>query len=274
MYLRWKNKETGKYVIAQFDACSSESVESILSITKHPVEDGDDVSDYAHPEADKITIEGYVSNTPLPSNPNAYDPSDPIAKSGSLVWTSVPLVLERNVDTKSYGEAGPSLGDQIGGALAMASPGGLTRMVTGAINGLLNPPPTDYHAYIGVSGFSDRARDMYLLLREAQRTCMRIEVGIKVTTIFDMMIAKLHSPRTAKEGQGATFQLDMQRVRIVKSATVNAPDPAEARGQPAAKLTPKAAEDDGADKTELKSFFASGVDGVGGNSFLPKQVKR
>lgn len=243
MYMRWKDKSSGKYVVVQFDACTRESVESALSITTHPIEEGADITDHAHEGPDKITLEGYVSNKPLPSNPNVYEPTDPIAKTSALQWMSHPLSMP-DVDTKVFGEQEPTLLDNIKGGLSAVSPGGLTKAVTGAINNLLNPPPTDYHAFIGVDGFSDRAKDVYIRLRKAQSERARIEVGIKMVTLYDMLLAKMSTPRTVKEGNGAAFTLELQRIRVVKSATVDAPQPAEARGKPEQPTGPKAPEDD------------------------------
>ncbi len=37
-------------------------------------------------------------------------------------------------------------------------------------------------------------------------------------------------PRTVEDGNGATFQVELTQVRVVKSETVDAPVPAELRG--------------------------------------------
>jgi hypothetical protein len=120
--------------------------------------------------------------------------------------------------------------------------------VTGAISSLFGKPPprpkTMYgysgvghrdlpdraHVFKGVDGFENRARAIYTALARAQRERARITVSIMVVDVDDMLIEKLSVPRQKEDGNGATFSLELQRVRVVKSETVNAPMPAEARG--------------------------------------------
>ncbi len=250
MYLRWKNK-SGKFITVYFDATTKESVESSLSITTHPVEEGADISDHAHEGPDHISVEGYISNKPLPSNPGVTETSGygPVIAASSLTFKSVPLdVIGKDLFT-DLGEEKPNLLDSIKGVAAAVSPGGLTKLVMGGLDSLLHKKPD--HAMVFSApdfGWEDRALRVYQLLRAAQSIRARIECGIKMVTLSDMLIAKLSAPRTQKDGGGCSISLDLQRVRIVRSATVNAPLPAEARGQPEKPAGAKAPADDKHDK--------------------------
>ncbi len=258
MYLSWKNK-AGKEITIYFDATTRESIESVLSITTHPVEEGADITDHAHEGPDKISLEGYVTNKPLPSNPGVHVGGfGPVVKESSLEFTSVPLVMTKPDLVAEFGEEKPNLLDSIKGVAGAVSPGGLTKLVLGGIDSLLHKPPDHAMVFKGVDGWEDRARRVYTLLRLAQKERSRIEVGVKLVTLEDMLIAKLNAPRGLKDGGGASFTLDLQRVRIVRSATVDAPVPAESRGAPEKAAGPKAATDDKDKKKELKSLAVHG----------------
>lgn len=255
MYLRWKDKGD-KWITVQFDSVSRETVESVLSITTHPVEDGSDITDHAHLGPTKITVEGYISNKPLPSNPGVFfgTSGQEVYKGSSLSLQAVPLNLKRydGVVFEGAGETAPSFLDSVKGVLGKASPGGITKIVTGGIDGLLHPRPTDAHVYQGNQGWEDRAKRIYELLLAAQGIRARITCGIKLATVEDMLIAKLSAPRSKGEGSGATFNLELQRIRVVKNATVAAPLPAENRGQEKKPEGPKPAEvDESKDKKKV-----------------------
>lgn len=250
MYLRWQNL-AGKFITVYFDATTKESVESALSITTHPVEEGSDITDHAHEGPDHISVEGYISNKPLPSNPGVTGTTGygPVYAPSSLEFKRMPLKRIGEDLFTDLGESPPNLLDSIKGAVSAVSPGGLTKLVMGGLEGLLHKPP-DHAVVFAASdfGWEDRARRVYQLLRAAQSIRARVEVGIKMVTLSDMLIAKLSAPRTPKDGGGCSISLDLQRVRIVRSATVFAPLPAEDRGQPEKPAGVKAPEDDKGEK--------------------------
>lgn len=256
MYLRWKNTN-GKLLTVQFDVVNRENVEGGLTITTHPVEDGADITDHAHETPDKITVEGYISNKPLPSNPGVFadSGSGSLVKASSLEFKSVPLKMNRPKPIPTFGEEPPSIFDSIKAGVSRVSPGGLTKLAVGAIEGLFHKTPDHAMVFAAVDGWEDRAKRVYELLDAAKAQRARFEVGIKMVTLRDMLISKLGVPRTAKDGGGATFNIDFQRVRIVNSATVAAPVPAEARGAVEKPAGQKPPEEDGDDKKNKKSVI-------------------
>lgn len=252
MYLAWTSKG-GKYFFVKFDAVTRETIDSTLSITTHPVEDGSDTTDHAHAGPDKITLEGYISNVPLPSNWGGEFDEAPFR---FMQLGSVPLKMGENpqgVNLQAFGEEPPNLMDSILGAASKVSPGGLTKLVTGGINSLLHKPPDHAMVFKGPDDWKDRARRVYELLRAAQQERVRVVCGTRLVTLEDMLIAKLNVPRSLKDGTGATFSLDLQRVRIVRSATVAAPVPAESRGQAETPAGQKATKEDKEEKKRLQS---------------------
>jgi hypothetical protein len=283
MILTWTDKDSGEAKRLRFDIVSKESVESILKITSHPVEEGEDIVDNAHTSPIKISIEGYVSNAPLPSNPRVFFGKE-VSPTMSLVPTSVPLNL-------SDANTPPSLASKTV-PLDMSSantpdknfpltPGALTKTITGGISGLFGKPPPLPTSFLGynalaktaseaapskaavfkaVDGFENRARAMFVALSEAQEKRARISVEIMLVTVDDMLIAKLSAPRQKEDGSGATFSLELERVRIVKSETVNAPVAAESRGEkPKAKGTVIPSLSDEADAKKANKSIAKRV---------------
>lgn len=211
--LYWIDKKSGAADAAIFDVVTTETHESILSITSHPVEEGSDVTDHARLEPERITVEGYVTNVPSIRNPGAGQVIAPKA---------VPLKIP------------PS-----GAGAFLLSPGGLTQAAGKGINaaleavGLSKGLPKTMTVLTASGAWQDRARLFYLKLRQAQADRARITVvASKVQTLDNMLIERLAVPRTTADRSGLLFQVDLMRVRIVTSETVAAPEPAELRGVP------------------------------------------
>lgn len=203
--LTWVTKR-GELKGARFDAVTAESHDAVMAITSHPVEEGADVADHARLEPKTLSIEGYVSNKPLLSNPDVEK---------NWAFQNVTLNLPKS-------PAGASV----------FTPGGLTQAAVGAIGSLLGAKKAVDQAYVLKANGAppDRARLMFELLAQAQEDKARITVvSTSVQTITNMLIARLGVPRTLADGNGLTFQVDLQRVRIVSSERVDA-RPIEARG--------------------------------------------
>lgn len=241
LLLTWKDKKSGDTKFVRFDAVTDETHESVLQLTKHPVEDGSSISDHASDDPQKINIVGYVSNKPLYSNPYTEKYSE---------YQSMDLDLPKVPSSFS------------------PTPGGLTRAVTGFVDNLLNPPPSKATVFKPKGDFPDRAYQMYETLKEAQKNRARVTVSSSMQELEDMIIVRLQVPRSTEDGNGATFHLDLEQVTIVQSETVAAPSPVEARGMPNQSQGSKQAvkEDKSKDekkKTLLKRLEDAGADGLG-----------
>lgn len=73
----WESEPGGELLEIGFDAITAESHEVSAMLTTHPVESGQDLSDYKRPGARRLTLECFVTNTPLGSPPpSGLGPSD------------------------------------------------------------------------------------------------------------------------------------------------------------------------------------------------------
>lgn len=235
--LSWTDKKSGQTKSARFDVVSQETHESIMAITSHPVEEGSNVVDHARPEPERITIEGYVSNKPLFSNPGVEKLADFTDKKLDVPKPPSPL---------------------------SPTPGGITRSVTGLVDSLLHPPPSKATVLAPTGDFPDRAKAMWALLKDAQQKRSLITVTTKLEELDNMIVARLSAPRTLADGSGSTIQLELERVRIVSSETVAAPVAAEARAGAEVSKGSKAAiaKEDANKNKKLASFAVNLFDGA------------
>ncbi len=117
----------GNTLSLRFDAVSTETNEALMQITDHPVEVGANVVDNARAMPITITIEGYVSNAPMVSNPGM---------DGVLAVQSVPLDLPQKDTQLSLNAGLQALGD------------------------LLDPPPNAANVLTTTGAFPDRVAAM------------------------------------------------------------------------------------------------------------------
>lgn len=201
--------DAGGTVSVRFDTVNTETHDSTSVITEHPVEKGSNVSDHIRPELDRLSVEGYVSNKPLATNPDV---------------------------------------DQFAGYSPITLPDGTTATV-------LAPRET-----------RDRVRDTFELLQDAQKNSRIVRVETKIREYEDMGIERVSTPRTVEDGSGATFQVDLKHMKFVSAETVDAPEPAEVRGQAKKAVGSKHAEEDPEDVAKKKkSILANGLDSLLGN---------
>ena len=198
--LIWED-DSGQTQAVRFDVVFSENLDSTSEITDHPVEEGQAVTDHVRPAPERFSIVGFVSNHPLRRNPGVED-----------IVNFEPVELD-------YPEK-PS---------AFAS-GNLTLGVTGAIEKLINPLPSKAHVW-NVTDFKNRMREMYEQLFDAWENARIIRIETTLREYENMVIERLAASRTADDGSGATFPMDLRNIKRVKSKTVQAPVPAEPRGQ-------------------------------------------
>lgn len=249
LILFWEDKKSGATESVRFDVISSESHESILTITSHPVEEGSDVTDHARLEPERLTIEGYVSNKPSFSNPGVED---------VMSQQTVSIAPPKSISEESVGPQTVA---------PIFTPGGAGRALSGAVAGLFGATkPTSIQVLKASGEWVDRARAMYDKLKKAQTDRARISVNAtKVQNLKDMLIERLAVPRTTSDGNGLLFQIDLIRVRIVSTETVEAPDPAELRGVKQTSLgsqATKAADNDAKKLAQQKTLAAAGWDGA------------
>lgn len=260
--LAWLDS-SGAIISVRFDAVTSETHEALMTITDHPVEVGANVVDNAREMPQTIAIEGYVSNKPLASNPGVgallkVQPLDlTVELPNQPEYQNLPLNLPKK-------DLQPSL-----------------TVITGAIKDLLHPPPssatvrrpalfTKYGISVATQSpsgdFPDRVRDMYEALTKARVDRSLIRVVSAIEDIDAMMISQISVPRTIEDGNGATFHVELRKIRLVSSESVNAPAAAEDRGKVAVSKGSK-----GNEKAapQLKSLLAGSAGDNGYARLIP-----
>lgn len=231
--LSWEDKRSFVTTSVRFDVVTSETHEALVAITDHPVEDGPNVSDHARDEPDTIAIEGFVSNSPLFSNPGAEK---------FVAYQNVTLTMPKKETN----------------VLAFTS------NLVGAIDGFLNPGPSKALVLAPVGELSARARAFYDTLAKAKSEKARIRVVSPVRELENMMIRRLAVVRTPENSGGFLFQVELRRVVIVKSETVDAPMPTEPRGLLPVSKGSQATKEDKKKEEKLKSLAAGGADALSG----------
>lgn len=229
LILQWTNDDTGALEYFQFDAVTSISHEDTEVITDHPVEEGLVTSDHARDEPEFVSIEGLITNTPHSGNYTADDQysdqpltlSFPTRKSGGT--QEIPLDVD-----------GPPLQPNVS-SLVGAGLGALKNAVFGGPKATMVKPSTE-----GPQGSltvtvkqptvqRDRAREAYEKLLAAKLAKDFITVDTGMRAYFDMLIQRIAVPRAVEDGTSVRFQVDLRRVRIASSQTVQAPRPVEPR---------------------------------------------
>jgi len=241
--LIWED-DTGQTQTIRFDIVTSEAHEAINEITDHPVEDGVDVSDHVRDELDRVFLVGYVSNTPLLSNPGVEE---------FMSFQSVPLDIPSPPFKASAG--------LLVGQAVRAAEGAIGNALAGGGLGTANAA-----TLLTASEFKNRVRAMDEQLRDLKtsKRVVRVETGIH--DYDSMLVERVGETRAIEDGSGATFSVDLKQIEKVSSQTVQAPVPAEVRGQITVSQGSKAAQaskNDEKKSEKAKSLAASLFDGAG-----------
>lgn len=223
--LYWQDPDTGETETVQFDAVIVLSPEDLVTITKHPVEVGADVSDHARDEPDRLSIEAKVSTIPNPRDQDvAKNPLDLVVHVRTTPGTKQ---ITLDVPTPPIT---PSLG-------------GLVEAGVNAISSAISGPPRatvineSRSRTISMTAQAwqqssprNRVRDVYEKLLGAKTKKVLVTIQTTMREYFDMMIARVAAPQTVEDGNAVTFGLDFERIRVADSETVQSPQPVEARG--------------------------------------------
>lgn len=232
---RWKDK-AGLDVFLKFDAVTTVETTQETDITEHPVEKGPDVSDHIRARLPQISVAAYISNTPLYSNPG-------VEKLASFQPVQLPMPPPRKPSVLDVATSpGATLGSAVRDAFS-ESPKSVTVLVW-----------TDLRS---------RVREAIELLKEAQEGGFLVSVTDDSGDLDDLVISRRSAIRALEDGDGATIQLEARQIRLTSVAEVDAPEPAEVRGQVPKALGNQATTDDpneAAKKTKLKSLTAMMVD--------------
>ena len=192
------------YVI--FDAVLREDIAHTAFVTQYPIEDGSSVADHSQPVPLTITLEGYVSDTPVipPSTQNA-------GVGGSV----------RSKELELRDLPNPSI----------ALPSG--RVVSGIIDRITAAIDKPSANVLQFDGRLNRNVNVFDVLDTL------LTEGRPLTVIFtedhqfqNMVITNVSRPRSSGQGSGITFQIELVQVQLVRSQIGAAPIPLTPRGSP------------------------------------------
>lgn len=223
--LTWTGLD-GQERIVQLDAWTSENHENVVTITDHPVEAGITITDHAKDEPVFVSLEGMVSNVPMPGKEGVtsgpidlrveYQRPEPATR-----------IIELDVPT-------PPITPSVGG-LIRAGAGAIATAVLGKPKATVWGEERRRRETVRATVLSygtpqNRPQAVDLLLQEAIALKALITVTTPLRTVSDLLITRLAPQRAMQSGTAVLFQLDLRQIRTVNSETVEAPIPAEARG--------------------------------------------
>lgn len=185
----------GSLISIAFDATIREQHISTSIVTEHPVEKGANVSDHVRPELDKLSVDVFVTNTPI------HLPTTNMAGVGGRVSP-----LDLTVPVKNQ--------------LPIAVPG-VGAILAGA--GVLDSTITQRVQVLQFDSEFDRVRDIYDALRTLEESATLVSVFTSLREYDNMIIKSLSAPRTVQDGNAITFTFEAQAIRFVETKRVPAP---------------------------------------------------
>ena len=211
-----------------FDAVISEEHEHASEVTEHTVEQGVNVVDHVRPLARRVTLEVFVSNTPVGSRDAQRAP------------IQFAVAVPNGATTPSLGTITVPQPHQ-DGFLAFLN-GGTSQVLGGVLQavGLVQGNVTSYtpqtaaappyqdninfnvDQFIGASDYPLQAFDNLEVLRT---TATLLNVNTPKAYYTDMVLESVKMSRSQKAGTGAYFTLMFREIRFVNSSVVNAPAP-------------------------------------------------
>lgn len=192
----------------RFDIVSDESADLTAEATEHPVEDGSDITDNIRDKADEITLNVFVSNTPIADVNGLY----------GATYATVPLDIP-SLDRPVYPTPG---------SLENAAIGAIGSAISTLLNG--TPPPIAATVLTFPVKFN-AVKDILDILSDWKSRGVLGEVITASRTYESMAITHIGYKRDTTTGDGATFTIDLKEIRIATAKLVNAPIPTEIRGK-------------------------------------------
>jgi hypothetical protein len=231
--------DAGAVVSCIFDVDEQETHDLQNVITEHPVETGSDISDNVRPQLRRFTVEGFVTDSPLFSNPGVFNSSAYVTL--ELQIPKYPLLVSES----ALIEAG-----------------------VGAIGAALFGKPKDNARLLKLDKSTDsqsRKKAIFDALDDARTNARTCRIFTTLFTYTNMVIEQITVTRAPDDGNGATFTVTLKEVQFVSSDVVDAPEPAEISGAVKNASGSKNTADDDAKKAALKdTLLSQGADALGG----------
>lgn len=185
----------GVLAVIEFDATISATHLAGSDVTEHSVEAGVNVTDHIRPRVDRLTLDCFVTNSPI---------RVPKTNLGGATGGVGPLDLEVPTTTE----------------LPISVPG-VGAALKGA--GLLNGTSVVKATVLQFNGDFDRVGEVYHELKTLQETATLLTVVTDLREYEDMVIEELTVPREVGDGDAAHFQLGLKHIRFATAKVVPAP---------------------------------------------------
>jgi hypothetical protein len=247
------NDPAGNLGELHFDVILSESHELTTLVTEHSVEQGSAIVDHVRPNPDKVTLEVFVSNTPI------YSSDGTVGALTLDVPQPGPTDKDGNPDNRFLAGGTTALLDK--GLQLIGLQKGLPTQVTA--NVLRFQGPTDY------------VRNCYAKLRLLRDSATLLRLTTPRADYDNMIIETVTMHRDKSTGTSANFTLNFRQINIVTSRVVAAPIPSVPAAAP---VQPNGKKDTANANVPLQSGFAkNAVEGghapppaFGFNATVPK----
>lgn len=245
-YLYWQDK-LGVPKILYFDLVTQEQHHLKTEATSFPVEEGVDITDHVRPEVDRVSLQTFVSNTPIIE---VIETSGKVKHTGKLLGVQVATLQSRTLDVKAYE---PPLAP---------TPGSVLNALTSAIGNLLTGRKEYKASVLAFTKEFDNIQEVYDTLRKIRTDSQRVSVVTSTRTYANMILEDINMTRSADTGTGATFSVDCKEIRIVSALKVLAPRAAASSGFPRKNNGAKGPTDVD-DPTKRYSIAAKGLNALG-----------
>lgn len=200
-FISWGNPQLDSLSSGElhFDAVLSEEHEHSATVTDHPVEIGVNIVDHVRPDPDRVTLEVFVSNTPVYSDDSEM----------AALTLDVPQ---------------PS---QDAGFLSILN-GGTSGLIDKGLQklGLLKGLPAQISPIVmQFAGDTDYVENTLKTLDNLRLSATILNVHTPRHFYSNMVMESNEMRRDAGTGTGANFTLRFRQIRAVFSSVVDAPSP-------------------------------------------------
>lgn len=219
--------DTGAAVSAVFDVDEQETHDLQNIVTEHPIEDSQDATDNVRPALDRFTIQGFVTDSPLWTNPGVVSSSQ---------FTEIEIQV-------------PEYPLQL-------SEAGLIEAGVGAIGDALFGKTTPKATLLRLSETKSRKRAMFQALRDVRQNARVCRVLTSMHEYENMVFEQITATRAPDDGNGADFTVTLKEIKIVSSEDVEAPEPAEITGAVRNATGSQNTADDDKKRAEANDTFA------------------
>ena len=207
------------------DAVLEEQHRSTAVISEHPVEDGSNVSDHVRADQDTISLEIFVTNTPI-----VEQPSENVSGSFSETNIAADAAPSRDGNPILSNPGSPPtrllLGILVPGSAAKWEAAPFLEDTETAAAELRGATVLQFDDVF------DRVNFVYSVMQALLTTGTQIRIVTKLRTYEKMLLEEVTTPRDAKTGDAIKFNIVARQIRVVSTETVEAPpNPEQQRGR-------------------------------------------